>query len=132
MEVINIQVPNDPHTEATRTQVRIWEKKVYDYVTRCTVLEQNIKSTHFLIWGQCSDLMQQKVEASEGIDSITKRGDAIELLKIIKIFRYFHVYFFIQIPMEKLCFNKDKGMRNLQNITLFYVMLPEDVDKLME
>jgi hypothetical protein len=88
MEVINIQVPNDPHTEATRTQVRIWEKKVYDYVTRCTVLEQNIKSTHFLIWGQCSDLMQQKVEASEGFDCITKRCDAIELLKIIKDIAY--------------------------------------------
>jgi hypothetical protein len=37
MEIIDIQVPNDPHTEATRTEVRIWEKKVDGYVKRCTI-----------------------------------------------------------------------------------------------
>jgi hypothetical protein len=37
-----------------------------------------------LIWGQCSDLIRQKIESTEDFSNIALSGYAIELLKIIK------------------------------------------------
>ena len=59
-----------------------------DYVKRKTVLVENIKTAYSLIWGQCSDVMRQKVEAYSGYPIISKHGDAIELLKVIKDVAY--------------------------------------------
>ena len=44
MEAVTIEVPSDPPTEASRTEIRIWEKKVDDYVNRETILKENLKN----------------------------------------------------------------------------------------
>ena len=88
MEAVTIEIPSDPPTEASRTEIRIWEKKVDDYVNRETILKENLKTTYSLVWGQCSDMMRQKVEASEGFLEVSRNGDVIELLTMIKDVAY--------------------------------------------
>jgi hypothetical protein len=85
MQLLGISQPNDSPEDATRTDIRIWEKNVNDYVKRKMILSENIKTAYSLIWGQCSDVMRQKVEAYPGYLSVSQNGDAIELLKIIKV-----------------------------------------------
>jgi hypothetical protein len=51
------EMPEDPREDATRTEMRIWEKCVDEYVKQQTVAKENLKSAYSLIWGQCLDLM---------------------------------------------------------------------------
>ena len=88
MKPFYIPQPEDPPEDATRTELRIWEKSVDDYVRRKTILTENIKTAFSLIWGQCSDIMRQKVETCADYSVISENGDAIELLKIIKDVAY--------------------------------------------
>jgi len=84
MELYTIPQPADPPENATRTEIRIWEKSVDDYVTRKSVLSENVKKTYSLIWGQCSDVMRQKAEAHPGFNDVARSGDALGLLQILK------------------------------------------------
>jgi hypothetical protein len=88
MQIMTLQATSDPPVDAIRTEIRIWEKRVDDYVKRDTILKENIKTTYSLIWGQCTDLMRQKIEATKSFTSISQDGDATELLKIIKDIAY--------------------------------------------
>jgi Zinc knuckle len=88
MQVFIIQLPEDPPENATRTEIRIWEKSVDDYVKRRTILAENIKTAYSLIWGQCSDVMRQKVETCPEYSMVSQTGDAIGLLKLIKDVAY--------------------------------------------
>jgi hypothetical protein len=84
MKVYVISQPEDPSDNASLTEIRIWEKIVDDFVIRKTILQENIKKTYSLIWGQCLDVMQQKVEAYPGYSNIAKTGNALALLQTIK------------------------------------------------
>jgi hypothetical protein len=84
MKVFVIKQPEDPPEDATRTEIRIWEKSVDDYVKRKTILTENIKTAYSLIWGQYSDVMRQKVKTCTDFFMISQKGDAIGLLKLIK------------------------------------------------
>jgi hypothetical protein len=84
MEIYVISQPEDPPNNASRMEIRIWEKSVDLFVTRKTILQQNIKKTYSLIWGQCLDVMRQKFEAYPGYSNIVKTGDALALLQTIK------------------------------------------------
>jgi len=55
--------PDDPPEGATATKRHIWEKCVDEYVKRTTHMTENIKSIFSLVWGQCTDIMRQKIEA---------------------------------------------------------------------
>jgi hypothetical protein len=46
----------------------------------------NVKATslYSLVWGQCTDAMQAKVEATSTFNAIFASNDGIELLKTIK------------------------------------------------
>jgi hypothetical protein len=57
MEIYVISQPEDPPNNASCTEIRIWEKSVDEFVTRKTILQENIKKTYSLIWGQCLDVM---------------------------------------------------------------------------
>ena len=88
LQYITCNVPEDPSDDATRTELRIWEKKIDDYVKKETITKENLKTAYSLIWGQCSDQMRQRLEASENFQNIASQGDAIELLKTIKNITY--------------------------------------------
>lgn len=76
--------PSDPPEDATRTQLRIWEKKVDEFVKRETYLDENLKTLYSLVWGQCTDIMRQMIESLEGFEKMSVTGDGIGLLKAIK------------------------------------------------
>jgi hypothetical protein len=76
--------PNDPADTASKTQVRIWGKKVDKYVKRETYLSENMKTMYSLVWGQCTDVMRQKVETISNFELISGNGDGLALLQAIK------------------------------------------------
>ena len=80
--------PVSPPDDADKTDIRMWEKRVDDFVRRETILSENMKSAYTLIWGQCTDLMRQRVEATSDFDAMEESGDAIVLLKTIKGITY--------------------------------------------
>ena len=49
---------------------------------------ENIKKLYALVWGQCTDMMQQKLESSTGWDEIWRNGDGLKLLILIKNIAY--------------------------------------------
>ena len=55
---------------------------------RRTFLEENIKTLYAIIWGQCTDIMQQKIEAADNFDKVWAEGDGLALLEIIKSITY--------------------------------------------
>ena len=67
-----------------KTVVRIWEKMVDKHVRRISYLEENIKSLYSLVWGQCSDVVRQKVEANKDFEGMADSGDGIKLLITLK------------------------------------------------
>jgi hypothetical protein len=88
LQYIACEVPEDPDDNATKTQIRIWEKKIDDYVKKETITKENLKTAYSLIWGQCSDPMRQRLESTDNFQLIASQGDAIELLKMIKNITY--------------------------------------------
>ena len=84
LEPIELIAPKDPSSEASRTELRIWEKRVDEFVKREVTLRENLKTAYSLIWGQCSSMMRQKLESHEEFETIANDGDAIALLKLIK------------------------------------------------
>jgi hypothetical protein len=48
------------------------------------MLRENLKMAYSLIWGQCSNVMRQKLESKDGFKTIAVNGHAIALLKLIK------------------------------------------------
>jgi hypothetical protein len=77
-------IPTDPAEGASRTEVRIWEKLVDEHVKRMSGLTGNIKTLYSLVWGQCSDVIFQKVEAHPTYAAIYNNGDGLGLLKALK------------------------------------------------
>ena len=84
LDIVKAEMPEDPAVNSTRTEIRIWEKHVDNYVKRDTFLRENMKTAHSLIWGQCSDMMRQRLEVYEDFTRISSNGNSIEFLKLIK------------------------------------------------
>jgi hypothetical protein len=79
-----IEMPEDLREDATRTETRIWEKCVDEYVQQQTVAKENLKTAFSLIGGKCLDLMCQRLEASNNFHDLSSKGDAIIFLNLIK------------------------------------------------
>lgn len=84
LELPEIVPPLDPPAGASRTDERIWEKNADAYVKRLTTMEENVKTLYSLVWGQCSDIMRQKIEALDDFEVMKATGDGIGLLRAIK------------------------------------------------
>jgi hypothetical protein len=76
--------PTNPADKATRTQIRVWEKTVDEFVKQQTHLEQNVKTICPLVLGQCTDAMRAKLESQSGYRTIEDESKGIELLKMIR------------------------------------------------
>ena len=88
LEIPVFPEPDDPPAGASKTKERIWEKLVDEHVKRQIYMTENVKTIYSLVWGQCSDIMRQKLEALDGFDSISTGGNGIQLLKSIKSLTY--------------------------------------------
>ena len=84
LETPTVTLPPDPAPEATRGEVRLWEKAIDEQAKRTTYLTENMKTLYSLVWGQCSDIIRQKVEAQEGFGAISSTGDGLGLLRALK------------------------------------------------
>ncbi len=76
--------PTDPPENANRTETRIWEKTVDEYVKQRSYLAENMKTLYSLVWGQCTDSMRQKLEAHKTFAGVSTTGDGLGLLKLVK------------------------------------------------
>ena len=75
-------------TDIDETDEMIWKKEVDYYVKRLTILESNLRKTYSLVWGQCSDVMREKLEALENFDDIKSEFDVLALLVEIKTINF--------------------------------------------
>jgi hypothetical protein len=79
-----MDIPKDLANTATNAQKRIWEKKINKFVKRELYFEENMQTLYSLIWGQCSDVMQARVEALSDYDTMSESGNSLALLNAIK------------------------------------------------
>jgi hypothetical protein len=79
-----IPLPDDPPADASRAQVRAWEKRIENVVKREQQLKENIQAPNSLLWGQCTEALRQRVASVPGHEEVRDREDGIELLKEIK------------------------------------------------
>ena len=63
LSIPTIKHHDDLSTDATVVAKRIWEKKVDECMKKELVLEENMKTLHSVIWGQCTELMRQRIQA---------------------------------------------------------------------
>jgi hypothetical protein len=83
-----LEVPKDLPDSATKAELRIWEKKVDEFVKRYLYFEENMQALYSLVRGQCSDVMQARLEALNGYDAMSEKGDSLALLKAIRAQAY--------------------------------------------
>lgn len=89
-EVPIFAMPEDIPEDAGRGAVRKWEKKIDSIATREEQLEYNLRQLFALIWGQCTEVLQQRIEAEEGFSKMSNENDGLLLLKTIKNVTYQH------------------------------------------
>ena len=88
LTTVTIERPADPPDNAGRTDIRIWEKEVDEFVRRKSNLFENLKTIYSLVWGQCTEYMRQKLEATDDYEEMSDGFDSIMLLKTIKDIAY--------------------------------------------
>jgi hypothetical protein len=76
-------ISEDPKDES-KTKTQIWEKEVDEHVKHKNHLADNMQTVYSLVWGQCTDIMRQKVKALPFYEQLTTDGDGLALLKAIK------------------------------------------------
>jgi hypothetical protein len=84
LAVTTLVEPADSADNATKTQIRMWEKKVDEFLKHDTYLEENLKTVHSLVWGQCTEVMRQKVKATKYFKTLSANRDGLGLLKTIR------------------------------------------------
>ncbi len=84
MALPTLLAPVDPLEGASQTEERIWEKNVDEFVRQGNYLSENVKTLYSLIWGQCTDIMRQKLEALEDFDRMLAEGDGLAILLAIR------------------------------------------------
>jgi len=90
----NLELPVIPWTgakpilgvdDADELDLKIWENEIDKYIAQRKWLTQNMKTAYIIIWGQCSDAMRARAEATTNFKNTTsKEQDTIKLLKVIK------------------------------------------------
>jgi hypothetical protein len=83
-----LTLPVAPADEKDRTLNKVWDKEIDEYVKRKTQLADNMQTVYSLVWGQCTDVMQQKIEALSVYKTLTTNGDGLTVLKAIKGLMY--------------------------------------------
>jgi hypothetical protein len=77
-------IPDDIPADSSNGAKIIWKNRLTEYVKRKSLLAENVKTVYSLIWGQCSDIMRQKIASHSDYETIEDVSDAIGLLKTIK------------------------------------------------
>jgi hypothetical protein len=83
-----LEVPKDLPDTATKAELRISEKKIDEFVKRDLYFGENMQTLYSLVWGECSDVMQARLEALGDYDTMSEKGDSLALLKAIRTQAY--------------------------------------------
>ena len=70
-------MPDDPPAGTNETQKLIWKKRIEQYIAHEDKLNENLKTLYSLVQGQSSDIMRQKVEASDKYRDISEGADSM-------------------------------------------------------
>jgi hypothetical protein len=87
-EIPTFAMPPNPPDDASRSELRIWEKRLDAILKREDQLEHNIRQVYALVWGQCTEILQQRIEAEDGFASMSDENNGLLLLKTIKNITY--------------------------------------------
>jgi hypothetical protein len=75
----SMPVPADPAEGVNKAIVRMWEKKIDEFVKCELALEENLRTLYTLVWGQCTEIVRARLEAVE-IQYLAPLSSAIALL----------------------------------------------------
>jgi hypothetical protein len=76
--------PADPADGTNHSVVRMWKKKIDEFVKRELALEENLRTLYTLVWGQCTEIVRARLEAFDGYERMSEDYDSLTLLKAIK------------------------------------------------
>jgi hypothetical protein len=80
LERPRLTLPTNPPGSVTKTETRIWEKEVDEYVKKKTYMEENLKTLYSLVWGQCTDVVRARIETLDIYDIMSSKRDWIGVL----------------------------------------------------
>jgi hypothetical protein len=78
----NMPVPADPAEGANKAIVRMWEKKIDEFVKRELALEENLRTLYTVVWGQCTEIVRARLEAFDGYGRMSDDYDVTSLDRI--------------------------------------------------
>ena len=80
--------PVHPGDGADKTDLRIWEKQVDEYVKRINAYDNNKEALFAILWGQCSDSMQTRLKTIDDFNNISEKRNCLSLLNEIQGITY--------------------------------------------
>jgi Reverse transcriptase (RNA-dependent DNA polymerase) len=83
-----LKEPEDIDPNASTVKKKIWDEQVKKYVERLEKLEDNLKAIYAVIWGQCSENMQNKIKSIDDFEEKNKSCDCVWLLQSIRKVTY--------------------------------------------
>ena len=83
-------LPPDPPAGCSKGVEKLWEKELDDNANWRTQLGHNLRQLFALVWGQCTEILQQRLGADEGFASMSTTNDGLLLIKAIKNINYHH------------------------------------------
>jgi hypothetical protein len=88
LELQELTQPKDPGEKASAGDKKLWETRLTQFVKREEIRSDNIKTLYSLVWGQCSDAMQERLMAHPDYSVAQESKNGIELLKCVKTIMY--------------------------------------------
>jgi Reverse transcriptase (RNA-dependent DNA polymerase)/Zinc knuckle len=84
LAVPTLAPPADHADKANRAEIRLWEKRIDEFVKKEIAIEENLKTAFSLVYGQCTDELRAKLESRPNHAAIEAASDSIGLLKNIR------------------------------------------------
>ena len=73
------KIDSDDDSDAEEFVDMLYKQEVKEYVTRRNKYQSNVKKAFNLVWGQCTDSMQAKLEGRENFGKVKLDLDVVEL-----------------------------------------------------
>jgi len=84
MEIPVFALPPPLAEGANSYEKKNWDNKIDGIIKREDIFESNMKMSFSLVWGQCSDSVNSKMEAQTNFTTIFTTSDSLALLKLLK------------------------------------------------
>ena len=84
LQVTTLKEPAEPKDTTAVITMKKWEKEYDAYLKSKKYLDDNVKTLYNLVWGQCTDAMQQKIEGLDTYEDMETEQDGIALLVAIQ------------------------------------------------